>query len=340
MATKREYFIDQQRFTPSQFRRLSRARQIEAMVQWFHGRYQDPSIGTPYNGREGGFLYIHGGPYDADTEIQAEFSDLTDFETMQQAVDQVTSEGIYEWAPIDHESAPEPDEDDGIYPINMPFPDIDDVIDPPELPALGPFQSYLTDQNGRPLTDHHGNPLIVNIPGRQTNATVNGPAFAGAAFAGEAFATGGGGPIADREAVEALRREMLSRLEHLEQVVNRHTSVAVNRGHNQPPELLEVERIIRQDEAAEIGQAIASIRNESRKEMPDKELVVSHAGTLRKIAAGLLGAIGAVAGFVGLEVASAEIAILHNNHRQEVIDALMSSYHSVVAWVNLLPSAF
>lgn len=72
----------------------------EAIRQWFLSRFCDPANDTPYNGREGGYLYIHGGPYDADNELCGRFGDLFDDEVVRAVVDDVESDGIYEWAPI------------------------------------------------------------------------------------------------------------------------------------------------------------------------------------------------------------------------------------------------
>ena len=43
--------------------------QRTAMQEWFLARYCDPAEETPYNGREGGYLYIHGGPFDPADEL-------------------------------------------------------------------------------------------------------------------------------------------------------------------------------------------------------------------------------------------------------------------------------
>lgn len=74
--------------------------QQEAMRRWFLSRYWDPANDTPYNGAEGGYLYIHGGPYSAEDELYSRFGDLCSDETIRQAIDDVESEGIEEWAPI------------------------------------------------------------------------------------------------------------------------------------------------------------------------------------------------------------------------------------------------
>ncbi len=72
----------------------------EAMRQWFLSRFWDPANDTPYNGREGGYLYIHGGPYEAEDELYGMFGGLFDDEIVRAVIDDVESDGIYEWAPM------------------------------------------------------------------------------------------------------------------------------------------------------------------------------------------------------------------------------------------------
>ncbi len=90
---------DRASVTPSRIRRLGREAQVQLIAQWFLSLYHDPSNETPYNGREGGFLYIHGGPYDAREQIEAEFSDYVDEDIIEAATDFVESDGTFEWAP-------------------------------------------------------------------------------------------------------------------------------------------------------------------------------------------------------------------------------------------------
>lgn len=74
----------------------------EAMRLWFVTRYWDPANDTPYNGREGGYLYIHGGPYDAEDELYGRFGDVfpDPDDTIREVIDDVEADGILEWAPI------------------------------------------------------------------------------------------------------------------------------------------------------------------------------------------------------------------------------------------------
>lgn len=73
--------------------------QVAAMVQWFHARFWDPANDTPYMSSEGGYIWVHGGPYDATEQLQGRFSGIASEEAIDQAIDSVQSEGVYDWAP-------------------------------------------------------------------------------------------------------------------------------------------------------------------------------------------------------------------------------------------------
>jgi hypothetical protein len=73
--------------------------QVAAMVEWFHARFWDPANDTPYMSSEGGYIWVHGGPYDATEELQSRFCGVASEEAIEQAIDSVQSDGIYDWAP-------------------------------------------------------------------------------------------------------------------------------------------------------------------------------------------------------------------------------------------------
>lgn len=85
------------------------------MRDWFLENYEDPANSTPYDGGEGGYQYIWGGPYDASEEISANFPDAEEDE-IETAVDEVQVEGTYEWAPADGRI--QPDDYDDVDDIN------------------------------------------------------------------------------------------------------------------------------------------------------------------------------------------------------------------------------
>ena len=50
--------------------------QREVMIDWFRERFEDPAERTPYESGEGGYIWIWGGPYDAETELRSRFEDI------------------------------------------------------------------------------------------------------------------------------------------------------------------------------------------------------------------------------------------------------------------------
>ncbi|WP_237067107.1 hypothetical protein [Loktanella sp. M215] len=89
--------------TSSRLKRFARTKQIEYMVHWFRGMFEDPQNEMPYADKEdpgdSPYRYPWGGPYDADEQLQDEFSDIVPFEVIQEAVLEVQSDGTIEWAP-------------------------------------------------------------------------------------------------------------------------------------------------------------------------------------------------------------------------------------------------
>lgn len=81
---------------------------IEAMIAWFFENFEDPAEETPYDGREGGYQYIWGGPHEAADYIYDHFPEATE-EEHTEAIDRIDADGPY-WAPAGHRVLP-PDED-------------------------------------------------------------------------------------------------------------------------------------------------------------------------------------------------------------------------------------
>ncbi len=83
------------------------------MVEWFHANFEDPAMETPYDGREGGYQYIWGGPFDANEELWSAFPEAGD-ELISRAASEIQSDGLFDWAPSGSRIQPddEPDEHD------------------------------------------------------------------------------------------------------------------------------------------------------------------------------------------------------------------------------------
>lgn len=229
--------------------------------------------------------------------------------------------------------------DDGIYSVNDPLPDVADLIDDDEDTTRG--QAYLTDENGLILTDEHGRRLVVDAPSSSgaigdaplNEYIMNGPTHAGTSSATRAFPN----QVGD---FEALRREMRSRLDELEVVIRRNASVAPNRGHNHPPELLEIERPVTQEQFQEVMTAIKELRRESESPTPDTANVAAQVSTFRRIARWLgWGALG-VGAIIVEGVIQQEAGGAYTAHKQQIVDSLIGAANAVTAWVQHLPSAF
>lgn len=72
--------------------------QIKVMRHWFFCRYEHPSNSTPHSTQEGGFHYIHGGPYDAQEELDEAFAECVPDAVITQLVDELEDQSG-EWAP-------------------------------------------------------------------------------------------------------------------------------------------------------------------------------------------------------------------------------------------------
>jgi hypothetical protein len=132
MRPSRPFLIDAEEaheLTRTDFRRLRKAEKIELMVKWFYQNYEDPVQSTPHDSAEGGYQYIWGGPYDASDEIGSKFGGLVPDEWIEQAVNEVEEDGIYDWAPV-HRS------DDDYDDEPTPEPSLGDIPDEPG-PAFG-----------------------------------------------------------------------------------------------------------------------------------------------------------------------------------------------------------
>ena len=74
--------------------------QVIAMREWFLSRYCDPAIETPYISREGGYQYIHGGPYSPSEELYGRFAGIVSDAVIAEVVHELEMDVGQEWAPI------------------------------------------------------------------------------------------------------------------------------------------------------------------------------------------------------------------------------------------------
>lgn len=88
-------------FEPNEhwLRRADANEQETALSVWWYSRYRDPADDTPYNGREGGFLFVNGGPYDPEDVLWSNFSGKAQNEVIERVVDKLHAELGEAWAP-------------------------------------------------------------------------------------------------------------------------------------------------------------------------------------------------------------------------------------------------
>jgi len=91
-----------------------RQSRIDALVEWFFERYEDPAHRLLHLSAEGGYQWIHGGPYDARDILADNFSDELGG-ILEAAIDQIEAEGT-DWSPVpglgDYDDLEPPDDED------------------------------------------------------------------------------------------------------------------------------------------------------------------------------------------------------------------------------------
>jgi hypothetical protein len=77
------------------------------MVDWFLHNYEHPSENTPYD--EGDYVYIWGGPVDAEEELQEQFGGVIDVALIEAAAKILAKDhDVYEWVPVPSREDEEP----------------------------------------------------------------------------------------------------------------------------------------------------------------------------------------------------------------------------------------
>lgn len=298
------YYLGADRISPSRFSRLSTEKQAAVMIEWFGTRYEDPVHSLSYNSREGGYLWGDG-PYDASDVLAREFGSIAKERAVERAVEQITSDGTYEWAPVRNEY-----DNDGTYPVDEPFPDISDLD----------------------IDDEAGGDHALNAP-----ASAHG----GAPF----LVTGDGAGIVDDRGNRlvfgvddvALRNDVERNLQILDRAVADFQDL-VRRTHNNPPALLNdlqpteqlIERIVsaQLEMRAELAVATPNERNVERQ--------ISIFQRLGRIVGAAVGVV--VTGVVGN--AASEIIKGDYGIPLALFDALNSVANAAQLWFQSLPPPF
>ncbi|MBL0603792.1 MULTISPECIES: hypothetical protein [Aeromonas] len=75
----------------------SKEDQLSVMRDWFFENYEDPVESCPYDGGEGGYAFIYGGPYDASEVLQEMFDEHVNFDLIQELADDL-QEQCLDWS--------------------------------------------------------------------------------------------------------------------------------------------------------------------------------------------------------------------------------------------------
>jgi len=142
MPTKETYYPDpdvegsQYRYTISRtaLRKMGKKRQQDIMRHWFYERYEDPVNSQPYDSREGGYIFVNGGPYDAREELEAEFSPIVKQAVIDELAKELEDECLY-WTHTDSY-------DLELYPEDEDFYEIDAALDN-QTPLVNVTQSLV-----------------------------------------------------------------------------------------------------------------------------------------------------------------------------------------------------
>jgi hypothetical protein len=103
MKEKPPFLEDGSQFGVSRtsFRRMRKAEKLELMVGWFNQHFEDPAENTSYVSAEGGYLWNHGGPYEARDELYSKFGGIVSEKLIEEAVEEVERGGITDWTGVD-----------------------------------------------------------------------------------------------------------------------------------------------------------------------------------------------------------------------------------------------
>ena len=83
---------------PEDFDGLNVDEAVERITNWFFVNFEDPVQSTPYDGKEGGYQYIWGGPYEANDVIRNVFANVASEEVINAAIEAIEHDGV-EWVP-------------------------------------------------------------------------------------------------------------------------------------------------------------------------------------------------------------------------------------------------
>jgi hypothetical protein len=87
------------------------------MRHWFYERYEDPVNSQSHDSREGGYIFVNGGPFDAREELEAEFSPVVKQAVIDKLAKELEDECLY-WTYTDSYDLELHPEDEDFYEID------------------------------------------------------------------------------------------------------------------------------------------------------------------------------------------------------------------------------
>ena len=83
--------------TKKHFKKLTREEIIDEIKEWFFLNFEDPVELLPYESKEGGYIYIWGGPYDPREKIEGEFGGIVGDDIIDEVASEM-EEISWEWS--------------------------------------------------------------------------------------------------------------------------------------------------------------------------------------------------------------------------------------------------
>jgi hypothetical protein len=102
MSEPRPFLEDGSQFGISReaFEEMDEDEQRESMLQWFHQNFEDPVNGNAlWDGETKEYVYLWGGPYDAQEQLWDKFGDIVSEALIDEVVREIQRDGIVDWAP-------------------------------------------------------------------------------------------------------------------------------------------------------------------------------------------------------------------------------------------------
>ncbi len=150
-----------------------REERIRLMAAWFLDNFEDPANLLPYDGQDGGYQWIYGGPYDAEDELAEAYPGAPSEEISEAAADAIDSQGgLTAWSVgsgrvVDMDELQEDDlpPDDAIDTDPVFDPDDDPLVKRTRPPRANPQARTIVETILFPMRTYSWSVHVAFIPG-------------------------------------------------------------------------------------------------------------------------------------------------------------------------------